>query len=42
MPGVITAVYFASGDGRTGDSSLGSQVGREGGREGRRIERRDV
>lgn len=25
MPGIITAVYFASGNGRTGDSSLGNQ-----------------
>lgn len=25
MPGIITAVYFASGNGRTGDSALGNQ-----------------
>jgi len=25
MPGVITAVYLSSGDGRTGDSTLGTQ-----------------
>ncbi|KAM3569417.1 hypothetical protein VYU27_008489 [Nannochloropsis oceanica] len=29
MPGIITAVYFASGNGRTGDSSLGNQDGKE-------------
>lgn len=25
MPGVVTAVYFASGDGRTDDQTLGTQ-----------------
>lgn len=25
MPGIVTALYLASGDGRTGDSNLGSQ-----------------